>query len=206
MASEGSSRSSTRPSRQLARSPGKPVDLQLCTTAGNPTRLTELQKLQGYLQAVGIKSHIDTGDADSEVFATWAQSTPTTKCSIYRGNYDIADYAYVLSGDIYNSYYFTYHTSQFPEKGDHSGANTTRFSNPDMDKALDGVKTEVDLAKQGEAAGTVQKIYVDQVPEIPLYYRAETTGISTKLQNWPTYNVSSIGPTWDVEDWWCKGC
>jgi peptide/nickel transport system substrate-binding protein len=185
---------------------GKPVDLQLCTTAGNPTRLTELQKLQGYLQAVGIKSHIDTGDADSEVFATWAQSTPTTKCSIYRGNYDIADYAYVLSGDIYNSYYFTYHTTQWPEKGDHSGANTTRFSNPYMDKALDAVKTEVDLAKQGEAAATIQKIFVDNTPEIPLYYRAETTGISTKLQNWPTYNVSSIGPTWNVEDWWCKGC
>ena len=35
---------------------GKEVNLELCTTAGNPTRLTELQKTQGYLLAIHIKS------------------------------------------------------------------------------------------------------------------------------------------------------
>jgi peptide/nickel transport system substrate-binding protein len=183
---------------------GKAVDLELCTTAGNPTRLTELQKLQGYLQAVGIKSHIKTADAGSVVFAGWADTKPDTDCSIYRANYDIADFAYILGGDPYNSYFFGYHTSQWPEKGDHSGANTTRFSDPAMDKALDALKNDVDLSKQLADAQTVQDAYNAGIPEIPIYYRAETTGIGVHVGGWPTYNVSSFGPTWQVEDWFFK--
>jgi peptide/nickel transport system substrate-binding protein len=183
---------------------GKTVDLQLCTTAGNPTRLTELQKLQGYLAAVGLKSHIETEDATTKVFATWADSTPTTACSIYRGNYDIADYAYIIGADIYGSYFYTYDSSQFPEDGDHSGANTTRFSNPDMDAALADLKSQVDLTKQFADAQTLQKVYVDNTPEIALYYRSEVTGVGVHVGNWPTYNVSTSGPTWNVEDLYFK--
>ena len=183
---------------------GKTVDLQLCTTAGNPTRLTELQKLQGYLAAVGLKSHIETEDATTKVFASWADSTATTPCSIYRGNYDIADYAYIIGADIYGSYFYAYSSTQFPEDGDHSGANTTRFSNPDMDAALADLKTQVDLTKQYADAIKLQSIYVQNTPEIALYYRAETTGVGVHVGNWPKYNVSSAGPTWDVEDLFYK--
>jgi peptide/nickel transport system substrate-binding protein len=183
---------------------GKTVDLQLCTTAGNPTRLTELQKLKGYLAAVGLKSHIETEDAASKVFAAWASSTATTPCSIYRGNYDIADYAYILSADIYGNYFYAYSTTQFPETGDHSGTNTLRFSNPDMDAALTDLKTQVDLTKQYADALKIQAIYVANTPEIALYYRAEVTGVGVHVGNWPTYNVSSTGPTWNVEDLFFK--
>lgn len=183
---------------------GKVVDLELCTTAGNPTRLTELQKTQGYLQAVGIKSHIKTADAGSVVFAGWADTKPDTDCSIYRGNYDLADFAYIIGTDPYNNYFFTYHSSQWPEKGDHSGSNDTRFSDPTMDAALDALKADVDLSKQLEHAKAVQDAYNAGIPEIPLYYRAETTGIGVHVGGWPTYNVSSAGPTWEVEDWFFK--
>lgn len=179
---------------------GKTVDLQLCTTAGNPTRLTELQKLQGYLAAVGLKSHIETEDATTKVFASWADSTATTACSIYRGNYDIADYAYIIGADIYGSYFYAYSSTQFPETGDHSGANTTRFSNPDMDAALTDLKTQVDMSKQYADAIKLQAIYVQNTPEIALYYRSETTGVGVHVGNWPGYNVSLAGPTWNVED------
>jgi ABC-type transport system substrate-binding protein len=184
---------------------GKEVDLELCTTAGNPTRLTELQKLQANLQAVNIKSHIKTADATSVVFAGWADTKPDTDCSIYRGTFDIADYASVLTADPYTNYYFGYSTDQWPDKGDHSGANTTRFSDPAMDKALLGLKVDVDLAKQLADAKTVQDAYAAGIPEIPLYYRSETTGLSVHVGGWPGYNPSSIGPTWNVENWFFKG-
>jgi peptide/nickel transport system substrate-binding protein len=184
---------------------GKEVDLELCTTAGNPTRLTELQKLQGYLQAVGIKSHIKTADATSVVFAGWNDTKPDTDCALYRGNYDIADFAYILTADPYNNYYYSYATAQWPEKGDHSGANTIRFSDPDMDKALDALKTDVDLEKQLQDTKAVQDAYAAGLPEIPIYYRAETTGISVHVGGWPGYNPSTLGPTWNTEDWFFKG-
>ena len=63
---------------------GKDVNLELCTTAGNPTRLTELQKMQGYLQAIHIKSTVKTADAGSVVFAGWTDTKADTDCSIYR--------------------------------------------------------------------------------------------------------------------------
>lgn len=183
---------------------GKTVDLELVTTSGNPTRLTELQKVQGYLQAVGIKSHIVTADAGSVVFAGWADTKPDTDGSIYRGNYDLADFAYIIGSDPYNNYYFTYSSTQWPENGDHSGSNDTRFKDANMDTALANLKNDVDLSKQLADAQTVQDAYNAGIPEIPLYYRAETTGIGAHVGGWPTYNVSSAGPTWEVEDWFVK--
>jgi peptide/nickel transport system substrate-binding protein len=183
---------------------GKKVDLELCTTSGNPTRLTELQKVQTYLQAVGVTSHIVTADAGSVVFAGWNDTKADTDCAIYRGNYDLADFAYIIGSDPYNNYFFTYGSSQWPEKGDHSGSNDTRFSDPNMDAALTALKGDVDLSKQLKDAQTVQDAYNAGIPEIPLYYRAETTGIGAHVGGWPGYNVSSAGPTWEVEDWYSK--
>lgn len=186
---------------------GKPIDILLCTTAGNPTRLTELQKLQGYLQAVGLKSHIVTADATSVVFAAWndLEKTPDAQCSLYRGNYDIADYAYIIGGSPYSDYDPVYDSANWPEKGDHSGANDTRFASDQMDSALKTLKTAVDPKDQITAMQAVQDAYGAGLMEIPIYYRAETTGVGVRVGNWPGYNPSSIGPTWNVEDWFVKG-
>jgi peptide/nickel transport system substrate-binding protein len=183
---------------------GKDVNLELCTSAGNPTRLTELQKVESYLTAIHIKSYIKTVDAASILFAGWVDTKTTTDCSIYRGNYDLADFAYVLTGSPYNDYYYAYDTTQWPETGDHSGSNDTRFSDPTMDAALTALKSDVDLAAQQKDAGAVQDAYVGGTPEIPLYYRAETTGIGVHLGGWPMFNPSATGPTWNVEDWFSK--
>jgi peptide/nickel transport system substrate-binding protein len=175
--------------------------LKLCTTAGNPTRLTELGKLNQYLGAVGIPTDIQTADAASVVFAGWSDTTADTQCSIYRGTYDIADYAYVLTGDVYGNYYYAYSSAQIPDTN-HNGANTTRINNPDMDAALTNLGFDVDPAKLNADAGVVQQTVATQNNEIPLYYRSETTGISNHVGGWDKYNPSSVGPTWNAETWW----
>jgi len=175
--------------------------LRLCTTAGNPTRLTELGKLNQYLSAVGIPSDIQTADATSVVFASWSDTTPDTQCSIYRGTYDIADYAYILSGDPYGGYYPTYSSKQIPDTN-HNGLNTTRLNNPDMDTALDNLGFDVDPAKVNQDASVVQKVVATQSNEIPLYYRSETTGVSNHVGGWTTYNPSTATPLWNAETWW----
>lgn len=184
---------------------GKTVDLLLCTTAGNSVRLTELQKLQGFLQAIGFKSHIVTADAASVVFAGWndTASTPDKPCEMYRGNYDIVDYAYILGGSPYSDNDPVYDSTQWPENEatGHNGANDTRFKSDAMDAALKILKNAVDPKDQLNAMIAVQQAYVAGLPEIPIYYRAEVTGIGVHVGNWPGYNPSSIGPTWDPEDW-----
>jgi len=184
---------------------GKTIDLLLCTTAGNATRLTELQKLQGDLQAVGIKSHIETADATSVVFASWSDTstTPTKDCEMYRANYDIVDYAYILGGSPYSDNDPVYDSTQWPENAatGHNGANDTRFKSDAMDAALKTLQTAVDQQAQLQAMVAVQQAYVAGLPEIPIYYRAEVTGVGAHVVGWPGYNPSSIGPTWDPEDW-----
>ena len=184
---------------------GKTINLLLCTTAGNSVRLTELQKLQGDLQAIGLKSKIETADATSVIFASWSDTaaTPTKDCEMYRGNFDIVDYAYVLGGSPYSDNDPVYDSTQFPENATtgHNGANDSRFSSPAMDAALKILQTAVDQQDQLNAMVAVQQAYVAGLPEIPIYYRAETTGVGAHVQGWPGYNPSSIGPTWDPEDW-----
>ena len=174
---------------------------QLCTTAGNPTRLTQLSKLNQYLGAIDIPSDITTADAAATVFAGWSSVTNDTNCSIYRGTYDIADYAFVLSGDVYGNYYFTYHGSQIPSDENPNGSNSGRLDNDEMDAALTALGTEIDPVQQNALAATVQQLVATQNNEIPIYYRAETTGVSVRVGGWTQYNPSSAGPTWHVEDW-----
>jgi peptide/nickel transport system substrate-binding protein len=183
---------------------GKDVNLELCTTAGNPTRLVELQKTQSYLAAIHIKSTVKTADAGSVVFAGWTDTTPTTDCSLYRDNFDIGDFAYVLSADPYGDYFATYSTTAWPVKGNHNGGNDTQFSDPAMDAALTSLSSDADMTKQATDAGAVQDAYVGGTPEIVLYYRQDVTGIGVHVGGWPGYNPSNAGPNWNPEDWFYK--
>ena len=70
-----------------------------------------------------------------------------------------------------------------------------------MDAALTAIGYEIDPVKQNQLASTVQKTVATQNNEIPIYYRAETTGVSVRVGGWGKYNPSSAGPTWHVEDW-----
>ncbi len=183
---------------------GKEMNLELATTSGNPTRLTEVEILEANLKAIGVKSYIKTGDAASVFFATWDSSTPTTDPNLYRGHYDIGDFAWVLAGTPYGDYYAVYDSTQWPETGSHSGQNDTNFKSAQMDTALNALATDVPLDSQLTDAQAVQDAYVAGIPEIPLYYRGGVTGVGVHVGNWPGYNPSSQGPTWDVEDWFYK--
>lgn len=185
------------PDTGLREKDGVALRFQMCTSSGNPTRLTTLGKVSQYLSAIDIPSDIQTADAASVYFASWADTTPETQCSIYRGTYDVALFAYVIGGDLYSNYFFTYHTSQIPPAGN----NTSRVSDPELDAALEALGAEIDQAAQGEAAAIMQQKLAATGVEIPLYYRAEATGVGAHLGGYERFNPSSSGPTWDVERW-----
>ncbi len=180
---------------------GRDLDLEMCTTDGVPERLSELQTIQRDLAAVHVKSYIKAVPAETVLFGAWAKTTAATDCSIFRGTYDVAAFAYALTGSPYNDDYYVFSSDQWPEKGDHSGQNDTRFSDPAMDAALSTLKGAVDLEAQAAAAKAVQDAYVAGTPEIPLYYRMATTGVGVHVGNWQGYGPSSFGGLWNVEDW-----
>ena len=162
-----------------------------------------MSKLNQYLAAVGIPSDIATADAGSVVFAGWADTTPDTQCSIYRGTYDIADYAYVLGGDIYSNYYYTYSSTQIPSDDNPNGSPTHPDQQPGHGRGADrpGLRRRSGQAERGWPPSS-SRLLLRQNNEIPLYYRAETTGVANHVGGWTKYNPSSAGPTWNAENWW----
>jgi peptide/nickel transport system substrate-binding protein len=180
---------------------GVPLRFKMCTTAGNPTRLTTLGLLNQQLLAIGIPTTIETADASSAYFAGWADTTPDTPCSIYRGNYDLALFTYTITTDPYGGYFPLYHSTQIPSDAAPNGSNDTRISSPELDKAIEALGTEIDISKQVDAAKTVQEVMVKEIPEIVLYNRAETTGIGNHLGGFDRYNPSTAGALWDTQNW-----
>jgi peptide/nickel transport system substrate-binding protein len=179
---------------------GREAVLTACTLAGRPVRQLTLEKVAGYYEAIGVKVNVQLSDV---MFDGWQDTTAETPCSIYRGTYDLSLFAWVLTFDLFGNYYYSYHTDQWPDNEPHDGGNTSRFSNPDMDAALDTLKDKIATVDQIEAAKTVQKVFVEQYAEIPLYYREEARGVSTRLQNFEK-NPGTATDMWNVEDWWVQ--
>jgi len=183
---------------------GVPLRLQMCTSSGNPTRLTTLGVVAQDLAAVGIPTDIQTEDAASVYFADWADTTPDTQCSIYRGTYDIALFAWVFTGDLYGDSFYVYHSTQIPSDANPNGYNNTRIADPELDAALDIIGSSVDPDVQLEQANVVQQRVVETITEIPLYYRSETTGIGNRVGGWEKFNPSTAGALWDTESWFVQ--
>jgi peptide/nickel transport system substrate-binding protein len=182
---------------------GREMDLELCTPEGHPTRVNDIAMLGQDLAAIGVRSHRHVVDGPSVFFALWDTSSPATDCSIFRGNYDISDFGWLLSGMPYVDWFGPYSSSQWPELV-HGWGNDTRFANPAADAALGRLATDTSIGAQLADAATVQDAVIGGTAEIPLYYYGQPTGVGIHLANWPGFNPSPVGPTWDVEDWYSK--
>jgi peptide/nickel transport system substrate-binding protein len=174
--------------------------LKACTLAGVPVRQLTLEKVAGYFSAIGVQVDVNLSDI---LFDGWNDTTPESDCNIYRGTYDLALFAWVFTFDLFGNYYYSYHSDQWPDEEPHDGGNTSRFSNPEMDAALDALGAEITTEAQIAAVKTVQEIYIENAAEIPLYYRNETRGVSTRLQNFEK-NPTTASDIWNIEDWFIQ--
>ncbi len=177
-----------------------PLVFENCTLSG--FRELEAESIAKSLEAIGIKLDLNYVDGSTVLFAGWSDVKADTTCNLAHGTYDLAEFAYVLGFDLYGDYYYGYASDQIPtdaNKG--NGYNTLRFVSPEMDAALGVLGKAVDPAEQVQAAYKVQQVYLDQVPEIVLYYRNEARGVSVKLHNF-FKNPSTSSDMWNIEDWW----
>ncbi len=156
------------------------------------------------LQQIGIKLNLNFVDSTTILFANWPDVKADAKCNLAHGNYDTSEFAYVLSFDLYGNYFYSYHSSQIPtdaNKG--NGYNYLRLKSSEMDAAIDVLAKSIKPADQIQAAYKIQQVYVDQIPEVVLYYRNEARGVNAKLQNFMK-NPSTASDIWNAQDWWLK--
>ena len=176
---------------------GLRAKIELCSTT-KASRIESLKLMVEELKAVGIEA-IAANGSPTDVFNDFNSATPETPCNIYRGNFDVAEFASSVSIDPIGNYQ-SYHSSQFEP----TGGNIAGVSDPAIDAALDAVKNTVDFVAVRHAMETFQKIYVEKTIEIPLFFRGELDAVSPKVGNFAA-NPTSAGPTWNAVDWYLKG-
>jgi peptide/nickel transport system substrate-binding protein len=182
---------------------GNPMRLRMCTSSGNPTRLTTLGRIAQDWAAIDVGTDIQTEDP-SVYFGGWDETTSETACNIYRGTFDISLYTSQLSGDPYGNYYFGYHSTQPATEAFPSGANIPRVQDPDLDAIIDNIGSKIDQAEIIEASDAFHQFVNENATEVPLYYRPEPIGISNRLGGLEKGNPSTDTKLWDVESWYIQ--
>ncbi|SFP55952.1 peptide/nickel transport system substrate-binding protein [Enterovibrio norvegicus DSM 15893] len=142
---------------------GKPVQIELMTTAGNKTRELVQQVLQSQWKKMGITIRINNQPA--RVF--FGQ---TLKERNHKG---LALFAWYSAPESPPE--TTLHSENIPtEANNWGGQNYAGYKNADMDALLDEIETELDADKREALFANIQRIYAEDLPALPLYFRADS--------------------------------
>jgi peptide/nickel transport system substrate-binding protein len=140
---------------------GEPLSFTLMTTAGNRSRELVQQVLQSQWKRLGIDIRIENEPA--RVFF----GETTSK----RAFDHMAMFAWISSPE--NVPRSTLHSEEIPNaENGWAGQNYTGFRNAELDQLIDDIERELDRQKRQEMWRRLQQIYAEELPVIPLYFRA----------------------------------
>ena len=172
---------------------GEPLMLEFGTTAGNRSRELVQQVLQSQWRQVGIDVRIKNQPA--RVF--FGESV---RKRIYSG---LAMFAWLSAPESVPR--TTLYSDQIPtEDNNWAGQNYTSYSNPAMDELIDAIEIELDREKRKALWQDLQRLYAEELPVIPLYWRAEPYILPKWLKGVrPTGHLGTT--TLWVEEWRREG-
>ena len=141
---------------------GERLSLEFSTTAGNRLRELEQQVLQSEWKAVDVETFIKNEPARTLFGQTMSKR--------------------FLRGMV--MYSFTNGVGELPERmlssaqipstaNNFTGGNNSGFSNSAMDAAIVAAQRELDPAEAQAIWADMQKIYAEQLPALPLFFRTE---------------------------------
>ncbi|MDH3771953.1 MAG: ABC transporter substrate-binding protein, partial [Nitrospirota bacterium] len=171
---------------------GEPLALELMTTAGNRSRELVQQVLQSQWQSLGIDVRIRNEPA--RVFFG-----ETVSKRHFTG---MAMFAWISSPE--NVPRSALHSEEIPtEANGWSGQNYTGFASAEMDQLLDAIERELDREKRRAMWQRIQEIYAEELPVLPLYFRADTHIWPLWLEGVTPTGHLNASPLW-VEQWRAK--
>ena len=141
---------------------GERLMLELMTTAGNRTRETVQQVLQSQWRKLGIDVRLRNEPA--RVFFG-----ETVRKRQYPS---MAMFAWISSPE--NVPRTTMHSDHIPTpENNYAGQNDTGFRDAEADKLIEEIEVELDRDKRRLMWRRLQEIYVEELPALPLYFRAD---------------------------------
>lgn len=164
---------------------GQKLSFEIMTTAGNRTRELVEQIVQSQWKATGIEVKIKNEPA--RVF--FGQTMTERRYSA------LGMYAWMSSPE--NVPRTTLHSDHIPTKANnYAGQNYTSFKNPEMDALLEQIELELDRDKRKVMWRRLQHIYAEQLPVLPLYFRAN----AYILPKWLT-GINPTGHQYSTSHW-----
>jgi peptide/nickel transport system substrate-binding protein len=171
---------------------GERLSIELMTTAGNRTRELVQQVLQSQWREAGVEIRIRNEPA--RVFF----GETVTK----RRFTGMAMFAWLSAPESVPR--LTLHSAHITRaENNWSGQNYTAYANPEVDRLLDAIETELDREKRRALWAELQKIYATDLPVIPLFFRADPFIVPKWLTGVVPTGHQDPTPYW-VENWSVK--
>ncbi|WP_306208236.1 ABC transporter substrate-binding protein [Actinoplanes sp. RD1] len=150
---------------------GKPVTLTLTDPSGWSDYQTSLEIVKSNLAEIGIEAKVDKANQDA-----WFRN-------VEEGKFD-ATFRWTNGGSTpWNLYQTVMDGKLLKPIGTASpGGNFGRFDSPEATQALEAYANAADDAARTTALATIQKIFVEQVPIIPV--GADNVGMAYSTKNW----------------------
>jgi len=168
---------------------GEKLSLEFMSTAGNRSRELVQQVLQSQWKNAGIEARIRNQPA--RVF--FGETVTQRKFEA------MAMFAWISSPE--NVPRAQLHSTQIPSaENGWSGQNYTGYSNPEMDKLIDAIEVELDRTKREKMWHRLQQIYADDLPVLPLYFRANSHILPKQLKGVTPTGHMGLTPLW-IENW-----
>lgn len=165
------------------------LSFTIMTTAGNKTRELVQVYLQNNWKNVGIE--VQAKNEPARVF--FGETTKKRKFD------SMALFAWVSSPE--SSPKGTFHSSKIPTaKNGFSGQNQMGWMNPKIDALTEALDIEMKHEKRVAIMHDILKLYTDEVPVLPLYYRSDVAVIPNQLKGY-RLTGHQFPETNDVEKW-----
>ena len=163
--------------------------LQFSTTAGNKLRELVQQVLQNQWKAACIEAIIRNEPART-FFGETLKKRVYTGMALYAWSFGVSfPPRQTLASD------------QIPSAANnYGGSNYMNWRNADVDKAILVAETDLDPAHQKVAWATTQRIYAEELPVLPLFFRSDAHVIPTWLKGVRPSGTSDYSSLW-AEDW-----
>jgi peptide/nickel transport system substrate-binding protein len=169
---------------------GKPLRLQLTTSAGQVNRERTQLVLRDHLLQVGIDVVIRNYNS-TVLYGTYEDGG-----ILKRGKFDIAMYAWLSSPEPATKEAL-YSANNVPPHGQ----NHPRIRNARLTELLQRGSTEVDTAERVEIYHEVAAILVEEMPVVPLFWYTSIDPCTDRLRNYRP-NPTQSADTWNAAQWY----
>jgi len=169
---------------------GEKLQLTIMTTAGNKIRERVEEIIQADWKNVGIELEIKNQPA--KVFFG-----ETTR---YRKFPHLAMYAWIIGPTADGESLWTIKNIPSAENN-WQGQNTGGFRHPEMDRIDNLVPKTLDEKERRHLLIQEQQIWAEELPALPLYFRADVSATRKDLVNW-LITGTDTPVTWNVERWY----